>query len=221
MSDFTIQAEPREVTGKNVKHLRIAGQIPAVIYGPKVESVVVSLDERELSGLLAEAGGTSVVNVNVGGDTHQVLVRDVQRDILRGDLLHVDLYAVDMTRVTRVEVPVVQVGQSPIVASRAGILIQGVSSVEVEGLPTDLVSELTVDLDDLTEIGMSVIVEDLYVPEGLTVITDPSELVVKVDYMVIEEEEEEEEEELLIEESVEPELVGRGDDEEEIPDDEE
>jgi len=222
MDNLTIEGEAREITGKQVKYLRQAGQVPGIIYGPKTEPVAVTLDARELDNLLVEAGGTSVVEVKVGKDTHQVLVRDVQRDILRGDLMHVDFYAVDMERVTRVEVPIVLVGESPIVASRAGIMLQGMNSIEVEGLPKDLVSEVTVDMEDLTEIGMLVTVGDLYVPSELTVITDSSELVVKIDYLALEEEEEEElEEEGLIPEDVEPEVIGRGAEEPEEEADEE
>jgi large subunit ribosomal protein L25 len=222
MSDYTIEAQPREEIGKRVKHLRQAGQVPCIIYGPKTDPVPVALDTRALADILAEAGGTSVVDVKVGKDTHQVLVRDVQRDILRGDLMHVDFYAVDMEQVTRVEVPVVLLGESPIVASRAAISMQGVTSILVEGLPMDLINEVTVDMEELTEIGMGVTVGDLYVPSKLTVITDSSELVVKIDYMAIEEEEEEElDEELMFAESAEPEVIGRGAGEEEVEEDEE
>ena len=193
MSELTISAEKRDVIGKDVKMLRSAGQVPGVIYGPITEPVVVTLDGKELQSLLIEAGGTSVVEVKIGKDTHQVLVRDVQRDIIRGKLLHVDFYAVDMTKVTRVEVPIVLAGESPIVASRAAIMMNPLTSVEVEGLPQDLVNEVVVDLDDLTEIGDTVLVSDLYVPSALTILNDPADMVVKIDYLALEEEEEEEE----------------------------
>lgn len=223
MSAYSIEAENREVTGKHVKYLRSAGQVPGIIYGPKADNTPVTFDARELDTVLAEAGGTSIIDVKVGKDTYQVLVRDVQRDILRGHPLHVDLYAADLEQTVRVEVPIVLVGESPIVASRAASMLQSLSSIEVEGLPQDLINEVNVDMEDLTEIGMSVSVGELYIPSNLTLITDPSELVVKIDYLALEEEEEEEEEEeLMFEEGVEPEVIGRGaEDEEEVGDEEE
>lgn len=210
MSDYSIEAQAREAIGKRVKQLRQEGVVPGIIYGPKSDPVPVAMDGRELATLLADAGGTSIVDVKVGSDTHQVLVRDVQRDVLRGDVMHVDFYAVDLEQVTRVEVPIVLENESPIVANRVGTMLPGISSVEVEGLPMDLINEIRVDMSELTEIGDMVTVGDLSVPSTLTVITDDSDLVVKVDYLAPEEElEEEVEEELMFAEGVEPELVGR------------
>lgn len=217
MADYKLEASAREVIGKKVKLLRLEGQIPGIIYGPKTPPVPIAMDVDQLDDVLVAAGGTALVEVAVGKDAHQVLVRSVDRDIIRGDLMHVDFYAVDLTQVTQVEVPIVLVGEAPITLTGEGVLQQQLTSVLVEGLPSDLIHEILVELEDLTEVGMTITVSDLYVPDTITLLNDLEEIVVTITYPIAEEEEEtiEDEDEL----SMEPELVG--DDQEEDFDDEE
>lgn len=195
--NITLEANVREITGKKVKQLRRAGQIPAVIYGPEFENINLVIPELELRQTLAQAGGTQIIELHIGKDKMPALVKKVQRDPIRGDLLHVDFYHVAMDRVIRAEVPLLLVNEPPMVVRREAIATQILSSVEVEALPADFPPHIDVDISVLNEVGEHLLISDLYVPDTLTIIADPDELIVKLDYAQALEVEEEEEEELL------------------------
>lgn len=204
MEHASLTAQLRTVVGKKVKQLRREGWVPGVIYGHSFEPLTVKFEERPLDRLLGHVGGSQLVEVEIGGraEPETVLVRDVQRDTLTRALLHVDLYRVRMRERLRAEVPLVLLGESPIVTAREGILLQGISTVEVECLPGDLVDAIEVDMSSILDFDQALHVSDLPVPSGIDVLTDPEEMVVRV--VPLEEEEEiEEEEELFVSAEVE------------------
>jgi len=190
-----LTAEKRTVVGKQVKQLRQQGWVPGVMYGHGFDSVPLRFEGRSLRHVLSKVGGSQLISINIEGDKQpeMALVRDVQRDPIRGSLLHVDFYRVRMTERLTAEVPLMVVGESPVVEAREGILLQGISSIEVECLPGDLVDAIEVDLTDLVEIDEALYVRDLAVPAGIDVLTDLDEMVVRVVPLEAEEEEEEEE----------------------------
>ena len=182
MDQATLTAEKRSVVGKQTKQLRRDGWVPGVIYGHGFEPLVVQFGQRPLDRLLAHVGGSQLVQVIVTGreEPETVLVRDVQRDVITRALIHVDLYRVRMTERLRAEVPLILVGESPMVASREGILLQGISSVEVECLPGDLVDAIEVDISLIVTLDQALLVRDLPVPSGIDILADPDEMVVRV-----------------------------------------
>jgi large subunit ribosomal protein L25 len=139
--------------------------------------------------LLSHVSGSQLVSIQVADqeEPEMALVRDVQRDPIRGDVLHVDFYRVQMTERLTAEIPLVIVGESPVIRQHEGILLQGISAIEVECLPGDLVDEIAVDLSDLEEVGQGVYVRDLAVPSGIDVLTDLDEMIVRVVAMAEEE----------------------------------
>lgn len=181
MADFSIKAEARNIQGKKVSQLRNSGQVPGAIYGPNIDPQKVTFDYRELENTLRNAGGTNVIDVQVdGGDNIPVLAREVQRSVIRGDILHVDFLAPDMNKKIRAEVRVEIVGQSPLVVSRKGIMLTGPNSIQLEMLPSNLLNKVTVDITGLEEIGDTIAVKDLPLDDGITVINDPEEMIVKI-----------------------------------------
>ena len=194
-----LTAEKRTVTGKRVRQLRREGWVPGVMYGHGFEPVPLQFEERSLAHILSRVGGSQLVGINVKGDKQpeMALVRDVQRDPIRGNFLHVDFYRVRMTERLTAEVPLVVVGVSPVIEAREGILLQGISAIEVECLPGDLVDAIELDLSDLVEIDQGIYVRDLAVPAGIDVLTDIDEMIVRIVPLEAEEIEEEEEEELM------------------------
>ena len=129
---------------------------------------------------LTNAGGTNLINIQVNGDSLPSLAREVQRDVVRGDILHVDFLAVDQTQRISVEVPIVMDGESPVVAAREGILITGRSSLTLEVFPSDIRDRIIIDLTTLTEMGAEVLVRDLTFGENVTVHNDPNEMLAKI-----------------------------------------
>lgn len=182
MEQLTLTAQPRTVTGKQVRQLRRQGLIPAVVYGHRTEPIALSIEERQLRQVLQQAGGNQLIRLQVGDDqaTRIVLLREVQREPIKRRLLHVDLYEVVMTERIRAEIPVVFTGASPAVRSGQGILHHGLEAVEVECLPGDLIPHIEVNLDQLTEVDQEIRVGDLNLGEKVEILSDPDELIVRV-----------------------------------------
>lgn len=177
---YTLEAQPRTITGKKVKQLRRQGLVPAVVYGARVAPVHVQIPYRPLEVTLMKAGGTHLIDLQVDGNTLVVLAREVQRDVLRGDIKHVDFFAVDEATKIRVDVPLHFVNESPAVESNLGLLITGPTTLSVETLPSKLLSQIEIDLSRLPNVGDSLYVRDLNLGEGIQIINDPDELVVRV-----------------------------------------
>src|SRR5690606_21181816 len=213
---ITLEAQPRTIIGKKVSQLRAQGLVPAVIYGSKLANPVhLQVPYRPLQLALMQAGGTQLLDIRVGKDSHTVLAREVQRDVIRGDILHVDFLAVDMSQKVTTTVPVTLVGESPIVESRQGQAVQVVNSLNVEALPSDLIPAIEVDISTLTEIGQGIHVRDLNLGDKITVLADEDELLVHIVAVGAQAEEEEVEEAVEEAASAEPEVTRRERDEEE------
>jgi len=207
MEQILLDAELRDVTGKAVRHLRRDGYIPAVVYGHRTEPLSLQVAERALRQALRVAGSNRLITLNVPGQEtpKMVLVRELQRDALSHAMLHVDFYEVVMTEKITAEVPVVLIGESPLVKSGGGLLLQSLDTIEVECLPGDLPPQVEVDLSRLVEINQGVVVRDLQVGASVQVLTDLDEVVVKI----LAPEEEEVEEVVAPTEPAEVEVVGK------------
>lgn len=181
MAEFSLSAQKRDVIGKKVKQLRREGFVPGTIYGPATEPVSVQFKYRELELSLRDAGGTNLIDVSVDDDNnYPVLARDVQRDVIKGTILHVDFFAVDMNTKIRADIPLVYEGQSPLVISRKGIMITGPNSITVEMLPSRLINQVVVNVNELDEMGATISVADLPIDEGITVLNDPEEMIARI-----------------------------------------
>jgi len=180
VAEFAIEAQPRSMKGKKVRRLRSQGLVPGVVYGPAIEPVSVQLPERPLEVLLMQAGGTNLIDVHIAGETHTVLVRDVQRHILRDHVLHVDFFALRMDQYIATDVFLRFSGESPAVAAGQGILITGPGSLTIETLPRHLRNEIVVRLDELGEVGDGIYVKDLDLGEETRILNDPEEMLVRV-----------------------------------------
>jgi large subunit ribosomal protein L25 len=187
MENHKLTATRRTVIGKRLGPLRRSGQVPAVMYGPGTESQPLQINAREAARIFRRVHGAELIDLDVDGTVHKVLVHDLQRHAIRGDFLHVDFYAVDMNRTIRVRIPVRLVGNAPAVTTHSGVLVRGLSDIEVETLPIHLVTAIETDLAELKEIGQAIHVRDLFVPKEITVLTDPDELVARVTFQAKEE----------------------------------
>ena len=216
-----LEAKERSLLGSKVKRLRREGWVPGVMYGRDFKSVPLKFDKYDLRDVLSQVGGSQLVNVKVADadEPEFALLREVQRDVITGDLLHVDFYRVMMTETITTEIPLLTVGESPVAEQKEGILLHGIAEIEVECLPGDLVDAIEVDLAELTEVGEAILVEDLAVPAGISVLTDPDEMIarlVPLEEVELERPAAEVEEELIMgEEGEEVEVIGEAEAEEE------
>jgi large subunit ribosomal protein L25 len=210
--EIVFKASRRDLIGKRVKILRREGKLPAVVYGKDMDPVTIALDQLEASKMLREVSSSTLVVVDVDGEKYHALVRERQRDVLRGDYLHVDLQAVSLTETVRANVTILLEGEAPAVESYGAMLVSGIDQLEVEALPQDLPESISVDISGLVEIGDTLYVRDLILPKNVEALTDPEELLVVVSAPEVEPEEEEEVlvEDELFGEMAEPEVVERG-----------
>ncbi len=210
MEKLVIQASRRTVTGKKVGALRRQGKLPGVIYGAKFPTTPIEMDLKTASHILAHATQSHIITIALDGAEHATLVREKQKDYIRGTLLHVDFQAVSLTEKLRTKVSLEFVGVSPAVKNYNGVVVTELDEVEVECLPQDLVDKITVDISHLEEIGNAIYVRDLAVPANIEILNEPDEVVVVVTAGAEEIVEEE-----AVEVAAEPEVIERGKKEEE------
>ena len=189
MEQIELSVQPRSVKGKQVKALRRAGYIPAVLYSRRDEPVILQANGRELMRVLMRAGSSRLIKLSVEGkaDSPMALVREVQREPIKGDVLHVDFLGVSMTEKITVEVPIRYEGASPAVTRNEGVLIHSLDEVEIECLPGDLIDGIAIDLSRLEKVGDVIRVSDLTVPATIKILADLEAPVVRVSYLAGEE----------------------------------
>jgi len=177
MEKVVLKAVKRDVTGKQVRALRREGKLPAVIYGRRVEPIAISLDAHSAGLALGKLTSSSLVTIDVEGTEYPALVREKQRNFIKGNLTHVDFLAVSLTEKIRARVRLEFTGVSAAVKDYNGVLVKGLDELEVECLPTDLPERIVVDISVLNQIGDAIHVSDLMVPENVRVLDDPDEMV--------------------------------------------
>ncbi len=201
-----LRVAPREVLGKKVKSLRRRGLTPANIYGHNVESQAIQVATEELKHVLKSAGRNDIVYLRLDGDdARPTFVRDVQQHPVTDAIQHIDFLQISLREKVRADVPIHLTGLSPAVDTYGGILMHGLDHVTVEALPTEVPSFLEIDVSPLTEINQALHVSDLDLPDEVTLLTDPEQVVAKVAPPAVEPVEEVPEEEELEEGEAAPE----------------
>ncbi len=208
--EVLINAEKRNVVGKQVKALRRQGILPGVIYGRHIEAFPIQMDAHNAALILDKLTASSLITLDVDGEKFSVLMRDRQRDVIFGDLLHVDFLVVSLTEKLRATVELKLVGEAPVADNPEVVVTQVLNAIEIEAFPQDLPEVIEVDISTLETVDDEITVADLDLGEDIAILTDPDETIVSVGYVAQEEVTEEEKAE-----AVEPEVVERGKKEEE------
>jgi len=216
MEKVILKAELRTITGKKVKNLRIAGKVPAVIYGSEVKTLPITLDKRDTTNTLNKYSGSTILTIDVEGKEHPTLVREIQQDYIKGDLLHVDFLVISLTEKLRTYVSITLIGEAPVLEEYSALIVSGLDQIEVECLPQDLPEVIEVDVSSMEEIGAAIYLKDIPSIEKVEFLSDPEDLIAVASAIKEEVEEIIEEDEILedIEEGAEPDVVERGKDEE-------
>jgi len=187
MEEILLDAEPRDVIGKQVKALRRQGKLPGILYGRSIQPTPILMDLRNATRTLGSLAPSALVTVVLAGEKYLALVREKQRDFLNGTLKHIDFQTVSMKEKLRVNVLIDLVGLAPAIKDFNGVLVEGLTAVEVECFPQDLPSKITVDISGLNKIGDSVTVRDLIMPPNVTSLDNPEEMIVIVTAQAAEE----------------------------------
>jgi large subunit ribosomal protein L25 len=183
-----LKVEKRTVLGKKVKKLRRDGIIPANVYGKAMKSASVQLTLKDFQAVYKEVGETGLVDLNgVEKEALPVLIHNVQMDPRTHTPVHADFFKVNLKEKITARVPVVAVGEPKAVLDKAGLLEQPVMELEVEALPTDLPEKIEVKVDALAAVDEQILVSDIKVDAGVTVLTEPSQVVFKIGELVTKE----------------------------------
>lgn len=206
MLDF--KADKRDIVRKGgLNALREKGVIPAVVYGKGFDTIPVTVDTKKFNKVIRVHGENTLLNLELEGEVYPVLIREVQRDPIRGEIIHVDFNIISMTEEIDFELPVVLVGE-PAGAAEGGVLQHQLRELDAKALPKYMIDTVEVDVSDL-EIGDTVLVRDLDIDENITILDDPEEMIATL--LAPEEEEEEEElDEDELDDVAEPEVIEKG-----------
>lgn len=176
---FQISAKARDnKTGR--KALRDAGDMPAVFYGLGKATTSISVPLGEFKKVWHKAGESSAVKLSLGTENVDVLIHDVQMDPVSDEPIHADFLVIDMTKKIRVHVPIEFTGISDAVKNGLGSLVKVLHELEVEALPANLPHSLSADISKLATLEDVVLVSDVSLPAGVTVMNNPSDVVASV-----------------------------------------
>ncbi len=155
--------------------------IPAVIYGSGVENMSLNLARPEFETVFSKSGESGLISLKIdNGQEYPVIVKDIQMDPIKQRIIHVDFFKVNMDEKVVAEVALEFVGESPAVKSAGGIVVHNFDTLEIECLPSALIQHINVDLSLLAEIGDSITLADIALPEGVVFTHDLDEMVVHV-----------------------------------------
>ena len=192
MEELKLTCTKRDVLGKRNRFLRRRGITPAHLFGHSLESLTLQCDTAELKKIVAHAGTTRLVSLKIDGEKgpKSVFVREIQRDVLGKNLLHVDFYQVRKGEKMTMDVPIVLVGEAPAMKGKGRLLSRGITLLSIECLPEKVPPQIEVDVSPLVELEQAIHVKDIILDPDITVHVDPEQLVVEVTEIVVKIEEE-------------------------------
>ncbi len=215
---LVIKAEKREKFGKNAsREFRREGQVPAILYGPGMDNVALTLDKKDMFSILkSESGENTLFVVSFNSEKKDAMIKDLQINPVSDELLHVDLIQITMDKAIRVAVPIVLVGEAVGVKAEGGFVDFSSREIEVECLPKDIPEHIDVDISEL-HLHQSIKVDEIAPPEGTKITSDLDVTVVLIQAPAKEEEPEVEEEieEEVMAEGEEPKVIKKEKDEDE------
>lgn len=184
MKHPVLKAEKRTLLGKKIKTLRREGILPGNVYGKGLSSVALQVKLEDFDKAHKEAGDTGLIDLQLDGKSHPVLVKNLQMNFRSHTPLHADFYQVNLKEKVKATVPVITVGEPKAVTDKVGMLMQTLSEVEIEALPDKLAENIEINVEHLAELEQHVTVGDLKAPEGVEILTDAGQVVAKIAELV-------------------------------------
>ncbi|HUV80955.1 MAG TPA: 50S ribosomal protein L25 [Patescibacteria group bacterium] len=175
-----LKAKIREETGKKTRKIREKGIIPAVLYGPKIKNLSLSVDLKEFERIFKQAGESSLIQLEADNKKFLVLIHAVEIDAIAQKPIHIDFYQPRLDEEITVSVPLVFEGEAPAVKDLGGTLVRNIHELEVKALPQNLPHEIKVDISGLKTFEDDILVKDLIVPKEVKILKEPDETVVFV-----------------------------------------
>lgn len=176
-----LNAESRDNKSESNRIIREKGFVPAVIYGKDQKNINIKLKAFDLEKAYDLAGESSLIDLKLDDqDLTKVIIKDIQKDPLKGNIIHADFYFIDINVPIEVETPLIFINESKAVRELNGILSKNKESILVKCLPNDLIAEIEVDISPLNTFDDSIKVKDVKVPENITVLDSLDDLVINV-----------------------------------------
>ena len=176
---LTLKAEIRDVNNL-ADDIRKAGKVPAVFYGKKEASTPISISKVDFLKIWKEAGESSVVTLDTPDGEKDSLIQDVDIDPVTGVPLHADFYVFEKGHKVKVALPLEFIGIAPAVKDLGGMLVKVLHELKVEAMPKDLPHNLIVDTNTLASFNDQVLAGNIVLPNGVTLLENPEEVVALV-----------------------------------------
>ena len=177
MKEVLLEASLRKTTGKgSARQSRMAGNIPAVVYGPEIDSLPIEISEKVMRQAVKDSSFNSIFDLKVDGKSNKVLIRDIHRDPISLKVTHLDFHAISMTKPIRLSVPIVLTGESIGVKTDGGLLQSAMREIEISCLPKDIIESIEVDVSELN-LGDSIHIRDISI-ENVTILAEERRTVV-------------------------------------------
>ena len=173
-------AKTRNTLGKKLKKARLAGDLPAVLYGPKDDTLNIFVNTKEFKKIFRAAGESSIIDLTTPVGDKDVLIKEVSFHPASGEPIHVDFYAIEKGKKVEVDVPLTFSGVSPAIKDLAGTLVKVMHELPIEAMPKDLPHDIVVDISTLVNLDSQILVKDLSVPTGVEVKIDGEEVVAAI-----------------------------------------
>ena len=182
MEKIDLHAKTRTAKGRQVKPLRLQGLIPAVVYGREIDAQAITVENKIFQKAISgEAGTNIIISLKIEGQKSAlpVLTKEIQRNALTDEILHVDFRNISMTEKIKTMIPVELLGIPLGVKDEGGVLVHGLSEIEVECLPMDIPDKFEIEVTDIM-INQSKHVSDLVAPNGVDILSNKEEPVAMV-----------------------------------------
>lgn len=165
---ISLTLEPREVQGKKVAKLRKQGLVPAIVYGYNMTPTMAQTEYGVIEKVVREAGKHAPVHITIGGKRKVAMIKDIDRDPARSDILHVSFHAVKQSDPVVAEVGIHLIGEGESEAEKAGLVVlQSLEKIDIKALPANLPSALEVSIAGLSTTDDHITLADITLPEGV------------------------------------------------------
>lgn len=184
MEQFELNAQTRIITGRKVKKIRQAGNLPVVIYGSGIEPKLLTVNKAQFGTIYSKAGSSSLVKLMIDENKEPVniLLHDIVKNAYSDEIIHADFLQVKLTEKIKAEIPIILIGaeDAPVVKEKEGSIVLNKDSVEVEAFPQDLINEIEVNVIELSDFDQVIHVSDLVVDSKIKVLDDPEDVIVTI-----------------------------------------
>lgn len=178
MAATLLAKERTDFRRSSLTKIREEGNIPAVIYGEKVENLTVSVSAKELIKTIREVGRNGVISLEVDGNTHNVILSDYQSDPIRNEVIHADFLAVDMTAELTVDVSVVLVGEAD-GEKDGGVIQQTLHEISVTATPNNIPQSIEVNISEL-QVAETIAISDIKSGSNYEINNEEDEVIVTI-----------------------------------------